>query len=265
MACIEQEKQPENTTDTGTSSNQTFSVRTELSDPIYSATKVDGVGLIYATEFGLFQLEDDSETPAPLDTSGLPVGDIDFVEAINDTHLLTYVYGQGLFSSPLGGNLSWSLSETGLSSPLLATLNPDSKPYPMALAEDSSGQAWLAAAGGMFTTADPTTGWTAVDLSTSGSRTRLWTSPQTVTASQRFRCCPSPFTQPVQRTAQRACFQKHWPNGLGRTQYGTRATTQRPWLSDTDDLYVGTLDQGVGTTTMTRSHRLMVDQAMSSP
>ena len=93
--------------------------------------------------------------------------------AINDTHLLTYVYGQGLYSQPWA-KTSWSLAETGLTSPLLATLNPDPKPYPMALAEDSSGQAWLAAAGGMFTTADPTTGWTAVDLSSSGSLNPLF-------------------------------------------------------------------------------------------
>ena len=249
MACIEQEKQPENTTDTGTSSNQTFSVRTELSDPIYSATKVDGVGLIYATEFGLFQLEDDSETPAPLDTSGLPVGDIVFVEAINDTHLLTYVYGQGLFSSPLDGNLSWSLSETGLSSPLLATLNPDSKPYPMALAEDSSGQAWLAAAGGMFTTADPTTGWTAVDLSTSGSLNPLFSdiasNGDSIAAVSLLplSILPSQYSGLLSgRVFFKSTGQTDWEElSMGLESNYTAAVA----LSDTDDLYVGTLDQGV--------------------
>ena len=174
LACIEQDKQSDTSADSHTTADHTFELRTQITEPIHSSTSADGIGLIYATESGLFRLEDGSDTPETLDTSGLPEGDIVFVVAINDTHLLTYVYGQGLYSSPWGENLSWSLAETGLTSPLLATLNPDSKPYPMALAEDSSGQAWLAAAGGMFTTADPTTGWTAVDLSSSGSLNPLF-------------------------------------------------------------------------------------------
>ena len=169
MACVEQEKQSENTLDTGIAPLFSFEAQSTIETSIHASTAIDDVGLVYATEAGLFLLAEGSDTPESLDTNDLPVGDIVFVEAINDTHLLAYVYGQGLYSSPWGESLSWSLAEIGLTSPLLASLNPDSKPYPMALTEDSSGQAWLAAAGGLFTTTDPAAGWTAVDLSSSGS------------------------------------------------------------------------------------------------
>ena len=151
-----------------------FVNHTELDQPIHTATTIESTKLITANSNGLWLLTELDTSPQEIATTGLPVGDIVFVEAINNTHLLAYVYGQGLYSTEWGGDLNWTLSETGLTSPLLETLNPNSKPYPLALTEDDAGQAWLATAGGLFKTTNPEIGWTSVDLSSSGSLNPLF-------------------------------------------------------------------------------------------
>ena len=119
----------------------------------------------------------------------------------------------------------------------------------MALAEDSSGQAWLAAAGGMFTTADPTTSWTAVDLSSSGSLNPLFSdiasNGDSIAAVSLLplSILPSQYSGLLSgRVFFKSAGETDWEElGTGLRSNYTAAVA----LSDTDGLYVGTLDQGV--------------------
>lgn len=226
-----------------------FVSNTELGQPIHTATSIESSGLITAGPNGLWLLPWDGNSPHEIDVSGLPVGDIVFLEATNTDHLLAYVYGHGLYSTKWGDDLNWTLSETGLTAPLLTTLNPDSKPYPMALTEDETGITWLATAGGLFTTNDPELGWTPVDLSSSGSLNPLFSDVASNSGSVAavsflpLSILPSQYSGLLSgRVFYKENGEEDWEElGTGLDSNYTAAVC----LSDTGELYVGTLDQGL--------------------
>ena len=124
----------------------------------------------------------------------------------------------------------------------------------MALTEDSSGQAWLAAAGGLFTTTDPAAGWTAVDLSSSGSLNPLFSdiasNGDSIAAVSLLplSILPSQYSGLLSgRVFYKAEGEEDWEELSADFESNYTAAIA---LSDTDDLYVGTLDQGVWATAM---------------
>lgn len=97
-----------------------------------------------------------------------------FLDAIGDGVLLGWRQGTGLLRSEDGG-LSWAAPAAPPEQPLLALLNPRGQVFPRDTAVDGRGVVWLAALGGLYTSADQGDTWTPVDLSSTGRFNVLFT------------------------------------------------------------------------------------------
>lgn len=222
----------------------------EVDSAVLSATFLEGVGVVYATHNGLWLLDEEGATPLAVDGLGLPVGDIVFLETLNDDVLLAYVYGQGLYATRWGDSLNWVVADSGISSPLLSTLNPRATPFPMASTTDGHGLGWLATAGGVFTNTDPTShSWTPVDMSSSGALNPLFSdiasNDSTIVAVSLLplSILPTQYSGLLSgRVFLKAADDDEWEEISTDLPSNYTAAVA---VSNDNDIFVGTLDQGV--------------------
>ena len=181
-------------------------------------------GAWIATDEGLFldgePFEDD-----------LPEGPVTFIEGS-----LAQVWGKGLFS------LDGEPAGEGLDNDLLGLLNPDAVPVALDLADGD--ETWLAAAGGLFVRAPGGT-WEGVDLSSSGDLNLLFSAvdarDERVVAAAML---PSSILPDDYSGVLSGTLFESTDGGQSWTSLdlGSEVPTS---VAIADELYVGTLDQGV--------------------
>ena len=161
LACNGAKESPE------TTPTYSFHQIHQAQESILTATSISDVGLVYSTGENLWLYHTQDQSTVQLSTDSLPSGEVVFLDSMGntDSKLLAYVYGKGLYVADWSDDLLWESADSGFSSPLLPVLNPYASPFPLHLSEDDSGQGWLAAAGGLFRSADPSAGWTLEDVS----------------------------------------------------------------------------------------------------
>jgi len=185
------------------------------------------------------------EEPHPIDGIGLPPGIRRFI-APTSNHLFVHVHGRGLYRGPLSGGELTPI-HTGLDNPLLAMLDAETTPVPLALHE-ADGVLWLAAAGGLFSSTDQGTSWSLAGTGASGSVNVLFTDVaiqgDTLLASAMLpsSLIPKDYQGLLQGTVFRS------DNG-GQTWTDITSDLPSQLVSSVtyqgDQWFVGTLDQGV--------------------
>jgi hypothetical protein len=232
-------KQPE--------SVHSFEKYIDIDQPILAATELAEQSLVYSTGEQLWLLENDFETPMEVDVSSLPPGQIVFVDTM-DSKLLAYVYGKGLYLKEWEVDSTWESADNGLTSPLLNALNPYSTPFPMAIKEDSSGTAWMASAGGLFSTTESQLDWTMQETSSSGSVNPLFSDiaieENTIAAVSLLPASilPSQYSSLLTGTIFLKEDTSEWQE-IGDTLPSIYPSSVA--LNSHKEIYVGTLDQGI--------------------
>lgn len=154
-------------TDTGTPPPWAWAPLGQVPGVVTRALVQTERGLLAASHGGLSRSEDGGRTWHAVDPTGLPEGEVVFLGPAGGDALVGFVWGAGLVRSGDGGQ-TWAPAARPPVQPELLALQPRARVVPQATAVAEDGTVWMAAIGGVFTSADAGDTWVLRDLGGSG-------------------------------------------------------------------------------------------------